>query len=309
MLDTAGPNTSGRGFLDALIGAGIFHPSGVAGIYGRSGVFEDVVAGYEQMLLRLGRDATTETFHFPPGMSRAQFEQTGYMKNFPQLAGSVHSFCGGEHDHMQLLAELDEGRDWAAKLPATDIVLAPAACYPVYPIIGQRGRLPAAGASIALSSYCFRREPSEDPTRMQMFRMREFVRIGTEAQVQEFRQTWMTRALEIAETLMLPAKLDVANDPFFGRGGKMLASSQREQALKLELLIPVTSEDKPTACISVNYHQEHFGSANRIVCADGSPAHSACIGIGVERMALALFRHHGFDVQRWPEQVRKALWG
>ena len=30
-------------------------------------------------------------------------------------------------------------------------------------------------------SYCFRHEPSVDPARMQMFRMREFVRIGEPA--------------------------------------------------------------------------------------------------------------------------------
>ena len=308
MLDTTS-DLPGPSFLQALISAGIFHPSGVAGIYGRSGGFEDVVAGCEQMMQRLGRDATTETLYFPPAMSREQFARTGYMKNFPQLAGSVHSFCGGEHDHVQLLAAMDEGRDWAGELPATDLVLTPAACYPVYPIIGQRGELPACGVSIALSSYCFRREPSDDPTRMQMFRQREFVRIGTPAQVQEFRETWMKRAMEIAVTLMLPARLDVANDPFFGRGGRVLASSQREQALKFELLIPVVSEEKPTACISVNYHQTHFSSANGIKHSDGSLAHSACVGMGLERTALALFRHHGFDVGRWPEQVRKALWG
>jgi hypothetical protein len=29
----------------------------------------------------------------------------------------------------------------------------------------------------------------------------------------------------------------------------------------------------------------------------------------MERVALALFAHHGVDVAAWPAPVRKALWG
>ena len=60
--------------------------------------------------------------------------------------------------------------------------------------------------------------------------------------------------------LELPFDLDVANDPFFGRAGRMLAASQRDQELKFELLVPINSDEKPTACLSFNYHQDHFGA-------------------------------------------------
>jgi seryl-tRNA synthetase len=43
--------------------------------------------------------------------------------------------------------------------------------------------------------------------------------------------------------------------------------------------------------------------------ADGSVAHTACVGFGLERIALALFHHHGLDVKEWPESVHKTLWG
>ena len=39
--------------------------------------------------------------------------------------------------------------------------------------------------------------------------------------------------------LGLDADFDVAADPFFGRGGRMLAASQREQALKFEILVQI----------------------------------------------------------------------
>jgi hypothetical protein len=49
---------------------------------------------------------------FPPGMNREIFEKSGYMKSFPQLAGTVHSFCGNELDHMNLLQCMEVGEDW-----------------------------------------------------------------------------------------------------------------------------------------------------------------------------------------------------
>jgi hypothetical protein len=50
----------------------------------------------------------------------------------------------------------------------------------------------------------------------------------------------------------LPHEVDVANDPFFGRGGRVMASSQRELGLKFELLVPIESVD---GSIPVAYHQ------------------------------------------------------
>jgi seryl-tRNA synthetase len=143
---------------------------------------------------------------------------------------------------------------------------------------------------------------------MQMFRMREYVRIGTPKQVRAFRETWLERGQKMMASLGVPLKVDVANDPFFGRAGRMLANNQRDTGLKFELLIPVTSEEKPTACLSFNYHQDHFGSLWNIPTADGGVAHTACVGFGMERVALALFKHHGCDTAQWPQAVRQVLW-
>jgi len=109
--------------------------------------------------------------------------------------------------------------------------------------------------------------------------------------------------------LGLPLAIDPANDPFFGRAGKMLANNQRDQNLKFELLIPITSVAKPTACMSFNYHQDAFGAKWGLYLEDESVAHTACVGFGLERIALALFHHHGLEVKHWPSKVRQALWG
>lgn len=301
--------TNQTNFLDRLFDAGLLIDTGVDGLYGRSGQFEDVIAAFERLIDRFGGADGAEAIRFPPGMNRAYFETSGYMKSFPQLAGTVHSFCGNELDHMSLLRCMDADEDWSKEQKITDIVLTPAACYPLYPTIAKRGAIAATGALFDLQSYCFRHEPSKDPARQQLFRMREYVCMGTQDHVTDFRQTWMDRGLKMMEAVGLKVEIDIANDPFFGRAGKMLANNQRDQNLKFELLIPITSTTNPTACMSFNYHQDAFGAKWGLNLEDGAVAHTACVGFGLERIALALFHHHGLDVTAWPEQVRKALWG
>ncbi|WP_400768403.1 amino acid--[acyl-carrier-protein] ligase [Methylosinus sporium] len=294
-------------FLDRLFAKGVLHETGVDGLYGRGQAFEAVIEGMDRLITRIAANDRAEVIRFPPGMNRALFEKSGYMKNFPQLAGTVHSFAGSEKDHLALLDNIHNGGDWTGGQGATDIVLTPAACYPLYPIVARRGPLAAEGGLFDIQSYCFRHEPSKDPARMQMFRMREFVRIGLPEQAASFRESWLERARGFAETLELPHHIDVANDPFFGRAGRMMASSQREQALKFELLVPIESTENPTACQSFNYHQDHFGALWGIKTAAGETAHTACVGFGMERLALALFKHHGIDTNGWPTSVRAAL--
>lgn len=296
-------------YLDQLFNQGILHDTGVDGLYARSGLFEEVISKFESLALSFGKDEISEAMVFPPGMPMPDFETSGYMKNFPQLAGTVHAFCGDDHDHAGLIQCMAVGDDWTKNQKATDVALTPAACYPLYPILSKRGALPEEGAYVALQSYCFRHEPSKDPARMQMFRQREYVRVGTADQTMAFRETWKQRGQEMMEMLELPHEVEVANDPFFGRAGRMMGASQREQELKFELVVPVNSITKPTACMSFNYHMDNFGKAWNIRQAEGSPAHTACVGFGLERIALALFRHHGFDVKAWPSGVRNVLWG
>ncbi len=293
--------------LDSLLHKGILIETGVDGLYGRSGLFEQIIDGFDRMISRAGADQMAEVMRFPPGMNRALFEKSGYLKSFPQLAGTVHSFGGNDKDHAELIDRLGRGEDWTFRQDPTDVVLTPAACYPVYPTIARRGALPSGGVVLDVQSYCFRHEPSKEPTRQQMFRMREYVRMGTPDEVVSFRKKWLERGQEMIHTLQLPLNVDVANDPFFGRAGRVMASSQRDLGLKFELLVPVNSEENPTACLSFNYHQDHFGSTWGLKTTDGETAHTACVGFGMERVTIALFKHHGLDVKAWPAGVRHAL--
>jgi seryl-tRNA synthetase len=293
-------------FLDQLIASGLLIPTGVDGLYGRNAVFEEVVSGFGRLVTRAGADDGAETVSFPPTMPREQLETSSYIKNFPRLIGTVHSFCGHDDDHRALLAQLSAGEDWTLGQLATDLVLTPAACYPLYPMMAARGPLPEAGRTFDICSFCFRREPSRDPARMQHFRQREHVRAGSPDQIALFRRQWIERAGEIMSGLRLPFEIVPANDPFFGRAGKLMKAHQLDQGLKMELVIPVANTE-PTACVSFNDHQDNFAKAWDVRQADGDLARTGCVGFGLERIALALFRHHGLETQAWPAGVRRQL--
>jgi seryl-tRNA synthetase len=288
------------------IAAALFRPMGVDGVYARTALYEGVVEGLTAYISRL-RDPRAEVMRFPPVMSRAQLEKSGYLKSFPNLLGCVCALHGTEAEIHGAVARFESGGDWTTSLTPADLVLSPAACYPVYPIAAARGAMPAGGLLFDISADCFRHEPSRSLDRLQTFRMREFVRIATPDDITEFRESWMARAPALADDLALPAKIDVANDPFFGRVGQIMAVSQRQQALKFELLIPFQKDASPTACMSFNYHRDHFGTVWGIRDSGGEPAHTGCVAFGVDRLAVALFSNHGLDTAKWPAAVRKTL--
>jgi seryl-tRNA synthetase len=294
-------------FRAGLVEHGFLLPTGVRGGDGRGAKFEDILERFDALVMREAAGDGAQPLHFPPIVARTLIERLGYLGNFPQLAGSIHSFFGDEPAARELAALADEGRRWEHLLEPAETMLLPAACYPVYPLFS--GLLPAGGRLVTTRNWCYRHEPSDEPTRLQSFRMREFVRVGDPQAVHDWRDAWLERGLALLRGLGLPADSDVASDPFFGRAGRMMATSQRDQRLKFEIVVPVISAARPTAVCSFNWHQEHFTSTFGIRRADGALAHTACLGFGLERVTLALIRTHGFEPDAWPAAVRAQLWG
>jgi seryl-tRNA synthetase len=293
-------------FYAGLVDHGLIYPTGVAGAYGRGEVFEDVLRRFDALVTRTAAPDGAQEMSFPPILPRALIEKLGYLDNFPQLAGSVHSFAGNDSQARELSGRLHDGQRWEDLLEPTAVMLAPAACYPVYPNFS--GLLPEGGRLVTVLGWVFRHEPSPEPTRLQSFRMREYIRVGAPEVVVQWRDDWLARSLTLLQGLGLPAQSDVASDPFFGRVGKIMAANQMDQRLKFEILVPVISSENPTAICSFNWHQDHFSSKFAIRQADASAAHTACLGFGLERVTLALIKAHGFEPQAWPEAVRQQLW-
>ncbi len=306
--ETRAASPDQEAFMAELVGNGLLLESGVPGIYGHSEIFEAIRLRLDARLSSEASQRGAERLRFPPLIPRRQLESSGYLSSFPHLCGTVYAFEGTEAQASEQGERALRHESWGEHQHMTELALVPAACYPVYPAIAARGPLAPGGAFVdAGGSWVFRHEPSYDPARRQMFHQHELVRIGEPERVLEWRDEWAQRGLELLRAVGLDAQLDVANDPFFGRRGRMLAANQRSEALKLELLVQIAGPE-PTALASFNHHREHFGEIYGIELARGGTAHTACLGFGHERIVLALLRTHGLAPDAWPESVRAELW-
>jgi seryl-tRNA synthetase len=309
-MDTAAadPNNvaTGGGEPLAELASAMFWPLGADGVYGRTALFERIVDGLS-LLISSHREPETEPLRLPPVMSRSQLETSGYLKSFPNLLGCVCTLHGTEAEIRAAADRSEIGGEWTAALAPADLVLTPAACYPIYPLAARRGPVPQRGLRFDVASDCFRREPSQELARLQSFRMREYVGIGAPDEVVDFRDRWIDRGRQLAEELGLTCRIAPASDPFFGRMGQMMAVSQLQRSLKFELMVALRPPEQPVACMSFNSHLDHFASIWGLQGEAGQVVHSACVAFGIDRLAIALFCQHGIDLQKWPFTVRRAL--
>lgn len=301
-------------FREDLTAAGLLIPTGLDGLYARGAQFEYVLDAVDTAVTRAGdeaRDLTPggagyETFRFPPIFPRQTYEKTDYIESFPDLTGVLNTFRGTSSDHRRLLADRAAGRSWDHHLSPGDTVMVSSACHPLYGLLPSP--LPGGGIAAEVNGYCFRHEPSPDPMRMQSFRMHEYVRVGSPADAAGFRTAWVARAADLLSGFGLDVQAVAANDPFFGRAGKLLADGQLASDLKTEIVAHVYGSDFPADAIaSCNLAEDHFGKNFNLTLRDGTIAHTACVGFGLERITLALFSAHGFDPGAWPAVIRRTL--
>ncbi len=293
-------------FRDELVAADLLVLTRTEGVYGRSAVYEDIVARIESLVTAVAVSERSTSYSFPPVMPRAVFEQSGYLSSFPDLIGAVSTFTGRDKEHKALMEVAQSGGDWTSLLHDAGVALCPAVCHPLYPTL--TGTLPEHGRRFDVSGWCYRHEPSPDPARMQAFRQHDLVYVGDAARAVEHRDRWLQLGVEILGSLGLAVEIVVANDPFFGRVGRILANNQRDETLKFEIVTPVAEEDHPTAIASANCHLDHFGLPFGIATSEGGVAHSCCFGFGLDRITLALLRTHGLKPGDWPSGTRAKLW-
>lgn len=294
-------------FRTALVDAGWLLPSRTAEVPGLGpdyvAVFDGVGAYISAVAARNVPAGDLVSVHFPPLFSTRMLEKTEYVASFPQLLGTINSFHGGDREYRELISTFDTDGDWQSFLGPTELALTSAACHSLY---GHLEGQTVDSKIYELTGTCFRHEPSIDPMRMVSFRMREYVLLGTPEQAKAHRENWLVLAKDIFESLGLDIVVEAANDPFFGRGGAVLASGQLEAQAKFELLAPVYQGTR-SAIGSANYHETHFGASFDLSLADGSTAHSACSAFGLDRIVLALAAQHGTELSSWPKSTRALL--
>lgn len=301
------PEQPWQALRDRLLNANVIAELGEPGVVALGGEFNRVFDAVDALYVRTFADLAAEVWRFPPVEPKGLFEKTDYVASFPHLTGSLTTFIGDQRDHIELLRRRADGQAWEETLHPAGLMMSPAACHPLYEVLS--GTLPEGGRTCDVLGNCFRHEPSADPMRMQTFRMHEFVHAGDAASAMAHRDQTAARLVDMLNSLELEISYEPANDPFFGRTGKIMAASQREAALKFELLTSVYGSAAPSTAIgSANYHNDHFGQAFDIRTPDGDVAHTACLGLGLDRTVLALLSRHGMAVSEWPSTVRSILW-
>jgi seryl-tRNA synthetase len=278
-------------------------PTGVPGVYLYPGAFERIIGLIRQGITALAAEQPFHRLTIPPVISRRTIEHAGYVNTFPQLLGTVHSYTGDAKTWGRLLPMVEQGGAWHSQQEISDLVLLPAACYPVYETLA--GQALAGPRRFHVEANCFRMEATAETGRLRTFRMVELVTAGTHEHCLDYRAHWLKRVERWFTALGLDVTVEMADDPFFGPGKKLYQAAQRMQELKFELRVPV-GDDLVQAIASANFHKDHFGEAFEFTVG-GAVGNTACMAFGMERVALALIHRHGRDAEQWPADVLAAI--
>jgi seryl-tRNA synthetase len=272
------------------------------GVVGFTKQFEDVLDGVQRMIYATETVSKRDTLNFPPVIARSVIDTTEYADSFPHLLARIKTL--DEDDAPKYLKGIADGTPEDEMLETSDVVVVPAACYSLYPLVAN-GPVES-GKMFYVAGNCFRAEASTEIGRFRSFRMHEFVFFGTLDETTAWRDRRADVAIEIFAELGMTAEKELATDPFFRPLQRVMGPSQIEQQLKYELVVPIT-EDRNIAIASANLHKDHLCHRFEIHGDDGGISNSTCAAFGMERVVLALIAHHGLDFDAWPGSVKDAL--
>jgi seryl-tRNA synthetase len=238
-------------------------------------------------LAELTREETSDEWDVPAGIALETLERAGYFESFPQWLTVASHLTDDSTVLERIASSASPAAEARRSVQQPDAALSPAVCYHTYEALA--GRCLRSPALMTAEGVCWRHEghrlvPLE---RGWAFRMREIVCIGTDADVEEFRQRWMVNATAFAESLGLATEILPASDPFFAPTGRGKAALQRIKSLKHELVVHFP-DGRPMAIASFNNHEHFFGEAFGISLETGETAASGCVAFGLERWLLAL---------------------
>jgi seryl-tRNA synthetase len=289
-LDVASADSASDRQFRRLVAGDWLLPSDVPGLLSFTPKFETVMTRLQAELTATDPSASPGPTWYAPVVPRVHIDRAEYAESFPHLLGTVHA--------LETEALADDPVDGSARVP-TDVVLAPAVCYSVYARFANQ--VIDEPRSFDVAGYCYRHEATSEVGRFRSFRMREFVTVAGADAAWQSRDSWIARSEALLTRLGLTCSVELASDPFFGPGGRFMRSSQVQQNLKYEFVVPLYEGDAGTAIASANGHKDHLGQRFAIEFAGEGAAHSSCMAFGLERMTLALIHEHGDDLAGWPE--------
>lgn len=281
--------TRSGGTFERLVAGDWMMLTGVPGLLSFTPKFETVIARLQSTLTTTDPSDSPGPVWHPPVAPRANIDRAQYAESFPHLLGMVYALEGGE---------FTDTPDDSHRAP-TDVVLAPAVCYSVYPQLADR--IVEEPVFFDAAGYCYRHEATSEAGRFRSFRMREFVTVTEADAAVLWRDGWIARCETLFARLGLTFSVQQASDPFFGPGGRFMRSSQLQQNLKYEFVVALHDDAPGLAIASANCHKDHLGERFAIGFAGQGWAHSSCMAFGLERTVMALIHAHGDNLDDWPE--------
>lgn len=181
----------------------------------------------------------------------------------------------------------------------------PSVCTSCYEIASATDWL--GGAILTTQNRVFRNEGTRSLSRLMSFTVRDLIVIGPPSTVETESLRFQDTLIKFLEDLELPFSLEEATDPFFGRAtGKL--SFQAALGLKKEFRFGHAGGRNSFAFASANRHLDNFSQRfDWNGAAEKGIKHSACLGVGFERLTLALFTNFGPDRRSWPKSLQKDL--
>ncbi|WAE71180.1 hypothetical protein OUQ99_18290 [Streptomonospora nanhaiensis] len=259
----------------------------------------------------LAQDHSAREFRYPTLIRTSTLERAGYFTSFPQhlmFVTRLHNDIDVYRSFQESYPRTGIGPSVLQSCGNVDYCLPPTMCYHTFAQYGGRA-LEGEGLHVVTSrgkSFRFEAGYSTTLERLWDFTIREIVFLGSREDVARARERYMRKVFAFLEELGLSGWCEVGNDPFFsGSDASARIWSQRLQELKYELRLPV-GPDRSIAVGSFNFHDDLFGRAFDITRGEG-PAHSGCVGFGLERLVFAFLSQFGTDEQDWPDPVRTGV--
>jgi len=280
------------------------------GRYGLGPKLVALIEYFDKRARDMAKEFQAEARAFPSLIGADVLDRCRYLKNFPASLNLVSHL---REDHV-LLQEFARSVQWNGEELVYDrssgsgveCLLSPSVCFHWYMWL-RDSQLPAPRVVTALGK-CFRYESSNltGLERLWDFNMREIIFVGAPEYVLSSRQKLIDRSVKYLDELGMAYEISTATDPFFVDSYAIQSAYQQGFELKHELLAPLPYSGKKLAVGSINYHQDFFGRSFSINAA-GAPAHTACLGFGYERLALAFMAQHGVNSNNWPDEVLRGL--
>jgi seryl-tRNA synthetase len=267
---------------------------------------------FDSALADLEKHWTTQELVTPTLIPADVLAKCDYFRSFPNTVtfachlepdASVINRFRARHEH-----KTSVDREALADMGTPEACLSPAVCYHVYHR-NQGVTLPPEGIAYSVRGKCFRYESSNmrELTRLWDFTMRELVFLGTSEYVLQERERCVEIIGEFLNDLGLAAEIRTASDPFYiapDASSKTYFQLTAETKYELSALLP---NKERLAIGSLNYHTDFFGRAFDINVEGSGPAHSSCIGFGLERFVCAFLAQHGNDPANWPDEIRASI--